>query len=68
MDRATLVAHRDRWVREPSPAHHQLSRLDHAEAALYSDLVSDRLGDAVRLEQERLDWTWVEQRLAYPTR
>jgi hypothetical protein len=63
MDRATLVEHRDRWVREPSPTAARLDRLTPDEAALYADLVSDRLGDAVRLEQERVDWAWAEQRL-----
>jgi hypothetical protein len=63
MDRATLVEHRDRWVREPSPTAARLDRLTPDEAALYVDLVSDRLGDAVRLEQERVDWAWAEERL-----
>ena len=65
MDRETLLEHRGRWVREPSPTSARLSRLDHDEASLYADLVSDRLGDAVRLEQERVDWAWVEKRLPY---
>ena len=65
MDRETLVQHRDRWGREPSPTAVRLDRLTPDEAALYSDLVSDRLGDAVRLEQERVDWAWVERRLPY---
>lgn len=63
MDRSTLLAHRDRWVREPSPTSARLDRLTPDEAAVYSDLVSDRLGEAVRLEQERIDWTWVSERL-----
>jgi hypothetical protein len=65
MDRATLVEHRDRWVREPSPTAARLDRLTHEESALYADLVSDRMGDAVRLEQERIDWSWVQGRLPY---
>ncbi len=63
MDSATLLAHRDRWVREPSPTAARLGRLTTDEASLYADLVSDRLGEAVRLEQERIDWSWVSQRL-----
>lgn len=63
MDRSTLLAHRDRWVCEPSPTSARLDRLTPDEAAVYSDLVSDRLGEAVRLEQERIDWTWVSERL-----
>ena len=63
MDRATLLQHRDRWVREPAPTAARLDRLTSSEAALYSDLVSDALGPAVRLEQERVDWGWVQDRL-----
>jgi len=65
MDRATLVEHRDRWGREPAPTAARLDRLTPDEAALYADLVSDRMGEAVRLEQERLDWSWVTDRLPY---
>ncbi|MEO6714282.1 MAG: Wadjet anti-phage system protein JetD domain-containing protein [Mycobacteriales bacterium] len=32
---------------------------------LYADLVSDRWGVALRLEQERIDWAWVAARLPY---
>lgn len=65
MDRATLLAHRERWVTEGSPTRARLSRLTEAEAALYDDLVTDRHGDRVRLEQERIDWDWVTQHLPY---
>ena len=65
MDRQTLLEHRDRWGREPTPTSARLDRLTADESALYADLVSDRLGDAVRLEQERLDWSWVTDHLPY---
>jgi hypothetical protein len=65
MDRQTLLAHRDRWVREPTPTAATLTRLQPAEAELYEDLVADRLGESVRLEQERVDWAWVRERLPY---
>lgn len=64
MDRATLLAHRDRWVVEERPASSLLTRLTAEEAALYADLVSDTLGAGVRLEQERVDWSWAVERLA----
>jgi hypothetical protein len=57
MDRETLLAHRTQWVTEPSPARAPLNRLDPAEAALYTDLSTDVLGRAVRLEQERIRFT-----------
>lgn len=66
MDRETLLAHRDRWVIEPAPTRARLRRLTPDEADLYDDIVSDRLGHRVRLEQERIDWSWAIQRLPYP--
>lgn len=64
MDRETLLAHRDRWVREDRPARSRLTRLSDSERDLYDDLVTDRLGEHIRLEQERVDWAWARQRLA----
>ncbi len=58
MDEETLLAHRDRWVREPSPTSAVLTRLSRDEEVVYRDLVSDSHGDRVRLEQERIDWEW----------
>ena len=63
MDRETLLAHRDRWVVEDRPAKSVLTRLAPDEQDLYSDLVNERFGERVRLEQERIDWQWVAQRL-----
>lgn len=64
MDRQTLMAHRERWVREERPAASALTRLTPDELDLYTDLVEDRFGARVRLEQERIDWHWVERRLS----
>lgn len=66
MDRTTLIAHRDRWGLEHSPARSLLTRLTTEESDVYADLVGDVLGDRVRLEQERIDWTWARERLAAP--
>ncbi|MGU3499453.1 Wadjet anti-phage system protein JetD domain-containing protein [Mycobacterium sp. C31M] len=63
MDRETLLAHQDRWVTEDRPARSALTRLTPSELALYTDVVEDRLAERVRLEQERIDWRWVEDRL-----
>ena len=68
MDRKTLLAHRDRWVTEERPATARLTRLTPEEQGLYLELVGGGLGDRVRLEQERIDWTWVEVRLASSSR
>lgn len=65
MDRRTLLAHRDRWVTEPSPTSARLDRLTAEEQALYQDLVTDQLGERVRLEQERVSWNWVTDELPH---
>lgn len=62
MDSATLHTHRERWGQEPAPTSARLERLNGPEAGLYDDLVSDRWGERVRLEQERIDWGWVLER------
>ncbi len=61
MDADTLLAHRDRWGREPTPTSAALTRLTAEERAVYDDLVTDRHAERLRLEQERIDWGWVEQ-------
>ncbi len=63
MDRETLLGHRDRWATEDRPARSALTRLNADEQDLYSELVGGGLGERVRLEQERIDWQWAEQRL-----
>jgi hypothetical protein len=66
MDRATLLAHRPLWGKEPAGQRHlgALARLDEPERALYADLCQDRLGERLRLEQERIGFGWVRDSLA----
>ena len=64
MDRSTLLAHEGQWVREPKPTSSRLPGLDAAEHALYVDLIEDRYGIAVRLEQERIAFSAVRTELA----
>ena len=54
MDHDTLLAHRDAWVCEDAPIAERAPRLTEAEHSLYVDLIEDRLGHCVRLEQERV--------------
>jgi hypothetical protein len=63
MNRETLLAHRSLWVQEQAPYRAALSRLDEDERAVFDDLVHDRLGEKVRLEQERISYTFVEENL-----
>jgi len=66
MDRATLLAHRHLWGREPADKRYtgEAARLTAAEQALFRDLVDDRLGERVRLEQERVDFGALRAALA----
>jgi len=63
MDRETLLTHRSHWGEEPEPARHDLSRLTPEEAAVYEDLRFDRLQPRLRLEQERVGFGWLNERL-----
>ncbi len=66
MDRETLEAHRALWGREPPDKRYggDPTRLTSSERALFDDLRHDRLGERVRLEQERIGFGWLEQALA----
>jgi hypothetical protein len=63
MDRSTLLAHKNLWVDEQKPSNRELSRLNADEKSLHDDLLHDRLGRSVRLEQERVGFSWFETRL-----
>jgi hypothetical protein len=63
MDRETLLAHREQWGEEPTPVRHDLPRLSDAERAVYDDIRFDRHQPKLRLEQERLGFGWVSERL-----
>lgn len=63
MDHETLLAHREQWGEESSPARHELPRLTPAERDLYDDLLCDRYRPGLRLEQERIGFGWVAERL-----
>jgi len=64
MDRETLLAHRLHWGEEPDAARHDLPRLTPEEAAVYDDLRFGRHQPGLRLEQERVGFRWLNERLA----
>lgn len=66
MDREILEAHRPLWGREPADKRYlgDPTRLTPAERTLFEELRNDRLGERVRLEQERIDFAWLERALA----
>lgn len=64
MDRETLLAHLALCVEEDTPTQRDLARLLPDEARLYDDLRNDRIGHALRLEQERIGFAHVQSALA----
>lgn len=63
MDRETLLYHRLHWVKESQPETRDLIRLTNLKNELYDELRHHRLDLLVRLEQERIDYSWVERAL-----
>jgi hypothetical protein len=65
MDRQTLLAHRPLWGEEPTDKRlgHTPSRLTDAELELFLALRDDAWAERVRLEQERIDFDWLQQTL-----
>ena len=64
MDEETLLAHRGQWVREDVQARALLTHLTESESALYRGLQDNELGDRVRLEQERVQFSAIEGALS----
>lgn len=60
MDRATLLAFESQWGKEEKQTDRELSRLNTEERALYDDLRENKLGQNLRLEQERIGFAWVK--------
>ncbi|MCF8080586.1 MAG: hypothetical protein K9K88_15005 [Desulfobacterales bacterium] len=67
MDKETLMRHRPFWGIEPRPESRELPRLTPEESQLYDDLRFDRLGKRLRLEQERIGFKWVLERMKRET-
>ncbi len=61
MDEATLLAHQALWGSEPQPSKAELTALTSAEQKLYQDLQHHRFGQNIRLEQERIGYTWLNK-------
>ena len=63
MDRETLMAHEPLWGEEPVQHDGALDRLLDPERHLYEELRTGRLGTRVRLEQERISFSWLKRAL-----
>jgi hypothetical protein len=64
MDRETLLAHRQHWTAEASPTRRPLTDLTDKEQSAFGDLVAERYGPGIRLEQERVRFSRVRDALA----
>jgi len=60
MTRETLLRHEALWVTEDRPIRRDLEHLTDSERQLYDDLRDDRIRNRLRLEQEVIDYRWVE--------
>jgi len=63
MDRTTMLEFKTLWGTEEKQVLHDLSRLTREERELYDDLRDNRIRSNLRLEQERIGFTWVEAAL-----
>lgn len=59
MDEQTFNLHKLLWGTEDKPEKRNLTQLSEAESKLYDDLRLNRLGENVRLEQERIGYHYV---------
>jgi hypothetical protein len=68
MDEATLLRHRDLWVTEPDQyTAPELPLLTPAEQSVYQGLKQQRWAPNVRLEQERIPWSYAWEALGQPS-
>lgn len=65
MDKDTLMHHRALCVQEPADRRFDgnLPNLNEAEGVLFEKLKTNQVGECLRLEQERIAYTWVEKHL-----
>jgi hypothetical protein len=64
MDEETLLTHRALWSHDESRPGAALTLLTPDESTVYARLGAGVYGPAVRLEQERVDWSWAMERIA----
>ena len=63
MDEATLLTHQNLWGTEPQSTKAMLTALTPAEFRLYQALQNNTFGPAIRLEQERIGFAWLQDAL-----
>lgn len=63
MDRQTLLEHQLLWGVETHPETRDLARLNEEESAFYDQLRHNHWGDGIRLEQERIGFSYLQDAL-----
>jgi len=63
MDEETLLAHRPLWGVENKPTSRDLDNLQSQEQDLYQNIISDSYSKNLRLEQERIGFSYLEAAL-----
>lgn len=70
MDHDTLMSHRDHWGVETNQCTQALPQLTDEETALYEDLKSNKISPKLRLEQEFVNYSYIQNilqlLLSYP--
>ena len=59
MDRSIFLKHKEQWGHEETPINRELLHLNEAESNLYNDLINNRFRETLRLEQEKISYTFL---------
>ncbi|WDP93286.1 MAG: hypothetical protein HUN04_13570 [Desulfobacter sp.] len=65
MDEATLLSHKLLWGKESSPTNRELPLLAPDEAGVYDGLRRNRHAPRLRLEQERISYSFIRRAMAH---
>jgi hypothetical protein len=64
MNKETLLAHRQLWGEENKPTSRDLAYLRPQEMELFQEIINNRYGKNLRLEQERIGFSWLQATLS----
>jgi hypothetical protein len=64
MNKETLLAHRQLWGEENKPTSRDLAYLRPQEMELFQEIINNRYGKNLRLEQERIGFSWLKATLS----
>jgi hypothetical protein len=64
MNKETLLAHRQLWGEENKPTSRDLAYLRPQEKELFQEIINNRYGKNLRLEQERIGFSWLKATLS----